>query len=1373
MSVWVILFAKLVLGTVTVRQSFSDFVGSQSEGFSYSLSDYFIGPNLNFTLNTTASSPWATVLSNPFTFNLNTQATVSGSSSASNLSNNRKLRSYVNSSNATCILSYYASNLTSYSVSNNTLIQQWTTKIDNTANNVFINDIAVSRDNSFIYAVISYTTGTLTFTHHTALYMATSFLSGTPTFVLVPGYTFMPQQSIRIEVSGLYAAIVNSTSNSLTSAGTLTVYNITNPSNPANMTVVNTTSSPVDLAFYNAQTLIVADPSLGLLKYYLSNATNTTNTTEVTLINQLSQTNITSIDISGAMGVVALNKSVLLVDLDDFVIDELVNLFSSDGTVGETAVSGKLVGDIAFVNTFSASSNVAIVDFDLLPNQGLIKNWNLASVQTGAFDPYGPYEVFMNADGTYSYVRVDTFITSLANLTIGEWTFSGFTNNQNFTASIVASVGPNTLDNATLTFTGYSVDPNSVVGFSNNSFFTEAVPLELDTNSVYIDLTTSLYANQYFGGSYQQYNVSLVALPNITVTYQKPSKTSASTLLSSLNSTVISGGEGYFILTDGQIVTLYNFTGSQSTVQYSYNSSADADLTSPITAAVWSNGCIVAYSSQANYIQQAYEDSTAGVTDMTCTSLKTSFGYVFCGNSANVTIFSFLPNSVSMVGFVNATTLGLTSLNIADVTFATSTEGYLSRDFVILADASGVIAVSLDQLSASAYQYFGPIGNGTFVSQAVTTGDQFAIVHTDGAVDIYYASYGSAPSLSSRLSGRGNLISASYVSGILSLQYLTEVDIVDLYANAVSAFYTSYMAPACPSASASADFVYVLSLCQLSSYFKLGLSSSLSATQIYGVRTEAGSALNYPLMMTIATSVPYFDSAMTVATGSITAFNSLSSATVPFTLQVTNNGPYLVTTFNQPSLTVDYWQSTTIPVLEYFIGQDLEFILNVNGENPVYEAYSFTYSPIVLNPKIYLSSNYTTVANITGFELNPAFSAVITDTELYFQNNSDTSILNSYDLSSNCTSTSSVSSTALGNGVYAAFVLCMENSLIQNRVAVILTADSEIKALTPNTVPYSLVKTVPLDSQSTLVYYVTPSQNPAGSLLETSFIVDYISFSSAGSDVQFSSYEYTFLDFGIDSLSISAIDSYYTGSSAYVYMADASWGIRVFNVSYNTTTHLITQDFINSIETNSTNPVSIGICGTWLFLGGQDEQIYQYSLSDPTTPVFNQSFYTTGNFTGVNGNINCNAEFDPTYVAVPMMTTDGSSFTTRILSLQANSTSAIYADLTYDFDIATGANYFVNYTTVRALAGQSLIDYKVSVPTLYVQPMTATQYAQVIEHFGTDVFDVYITASNDYVTVNSEVFTLTRSENPDNDDNDDDDDSAMWLALAAGVFILV
>jgi hypothetical protein len=1369
MSIWVILFAKLVLGTVTVRQSFSDFVGSQSEGFSYSLSDYFIGPNLNFTLNTTASSPWTTALSNPFTFSLNSQATVSGNSTALNLSNNRKLRSYVNSSNATCILTYYASNLTSYSVADNTLVQQWTTKIDNTANNVFINDIAVSRDNSFIYAVISYTTGTETLTYHTALYMATSFLSGTPTFVLVPGYTFMPQQSIRIEVSGLYAAIVNSTSNSMTSAGTLSVYNITDPSNPANMTVVNTTSSPVDLAFYNAQTLIVADPSLGLLKYYLSNATNATNTTEVTLISQLSQTNVTSIDISGGNGVVALNKSVLLVDLDDFVIDELVNLFSSDGTVGETAVSGKLVGDIAFVNTFNTSSNVAIVDFDLLPNQGLIKNWNLASVQTGAFDPYGPYEVFMKADGTYSYVRVDTNTTSLANLTVGEWTFSGFTNNQNFTATIVASVGANTLDNATLTFTGYSIDPNSVVGFSNNSFFTEAVPLDLDTDSVYINLTTSLYANQYFGGSYQQYNVSLVALPNITVSYQKPSKTSASTLLSSLNSTVISGGEGYFILTDGQTVTLYNFTGSQSTVQFSYNSSADSALTSPITAAVWSNGCIVAYSSQANYIQVACGGSFVGITDSTCTSLKTSFGYVFCGNSANVTIFSLLP-TVSAVGFVNAETLALSSLNISDITFATSTEGYLSRDFLILADASGVIAVSLDQLSASTYQSFGPVGNGTFVSQAVTTGDQVAIVHTDGAVDVYYASYESAPSLNSRLRGRGNLISASYVSGILSLQYLTEVDIVDLYANSVSAFYASYMAPACPSALASADSVYVLSLCQLSSYFKLGLSSSLSATQIYGVRTEAGSALNYPLLMTITTDVPYYNSAMTVATGYITAFNSLSSATVPFTLQVTNDGPYLISTFNQPALTVDYWHNATIPVLEYFIGQNLEFYLNVNGENPVYEPYSFTYSPIVLNPKIYLSNNYTTIANITGFDLNAAFSAVITDTELYVQDNTDMSILNSYNLSSNCTS---VSSASLGSGVYAAFVLCMENPLVQKRVSVILTADNQTGVGLPNTVPYSLVKTVPLNSSSTLVYYVTPNQDSAGSFLETSFTVDYISFSSAGSDVRFNSLEYTFADFGLDSLSISAIDSYYTGSSAYVYMADASWGIRVFNVSYNTNTNLTAQALINSVKTNSTNPVSIGVCGSWLFLGGQDEQIYQYNLSDPTTPVFYQSFYTTGNFTGVNGNIDCNANFDPTYVAVPIMTTDGSSFTTRILSLQANSSSAIYADLTYDFDIAAGANYFVNSSTVRALAGQSLIDYEVSVPTLYVQPMTAAQYAQVIEHFGTSIFDVYLTVTNDFVTVNTEVFTLARSDVPDNDDNDDDDDSAVWLSVVAGVFILV
>jgi hypothetical protein len=1362
MMIWAILFVKGVIGAVIIRQPFSEYVGSQSEGFAYSLSDYFVGPNLNYSLSSASSSQWNSTFNNPFTFSLDSQASFDESTAAASLSNSRKLRSYTDSSNATCILSYYSNNLTSYRIQDNSLNLQWSILIDNSADDVFINDIAVSPDNAFLYAVLSYSTDRTTFV--SAVYIAYDFLEGAPTFSMVSGFTLSPQQAIRIEVSSLYAAVLNSTSSSLSSAGTLSVYNITDPANPSNVTVVPSTNNAADLAFYNAGTLIVADTQQGLLKYYLDNNT-------VTLLSQLTQPDISSIDISGSFGIVALDSSVLLVDIDAMVVDEIVNLYSSNGTARATAVSGKMIGEVGFVNSYTDSSNVAIVDFDLLPDQGLVKNWNLAAVQTDDFDPYGPYQVFLNPDGSYAYVRIDNSITSLASLTTGEWTFSGFTDSQNFTANITAFIGSNTLINATLAFTGTSISPDSVVSFSNNSFFTATVPLELETSAVYFELVTPLYASQYFGGSYQTYNLSLEAVLGVEVGYELPSKTIKTSVAAS-NATAVSGGEGYYVLTDGQTVTAYSFTGGNSTVLYSYNASADLNLTAPITAALWVNDCIVSYSSQAQYLQRACAGSIEALPNMNCVTLKASFGYVFCGNSANVTVLNLSSDYSSEVAFINASSLGLPALNVSDITFSSATSGSAAQNCLVLADATGLLSVPLDQLGLATYTYYGPTGNTTSLSQAFTTEDQIIIAYTDGSVAVYSANYKSAPTLSRQLAGRGSLLSASSASGVLSLQYADLVDVVDLYADGLSALYTKFPSSPCPSAAVSADYCYVLTLCQLTSYVDLTSTSTLSAYQIQGTRSEPRSALKYAVLLSLNATAPYFDTVMTVATGNITAYNEYASATVPFTLQVSNKSPYVVSSFNQPSFTCKYDNSTTIPVLDYFLGQDLTFQVNVNGGYVAYEYNDFTYSPLVLRPKVELKSNYSEV-NLTGLDQGVNVTAVITESQVFVVDSALIGLYHYTNFSSYCINAHSVSLLELGNKTYSAFIICgLTSDTTSSRYSVTFSPSNKTELLYAGTSPYSFVKAVPLSSLSAFVYYVTPCRDSQGDFIETRFTGSYFYYYNDKASLQSDTPEYSFADFGIDSLSVAAIDSYYVDvNNVYVYMADATSGIRVFNVTHDPSTQLTTQDLVSSIDTNS-YPVSIGVCGDWLFVGSLNEQVYQYSLADPAAPVFNQSFYTTGNFTGVSGNINCNADFMPTYAVVPLLSNSG-SFTARVLSLQANSSSAIYADLTYG-SYSTGTSYFAYGATVRTLAGGALVDNKLSVPQLYVQPMTAAQYASVLEEYGTDVYDVFITASNDYVSFNSSTFTLVRSGVPDNDDNDDDDDSAsaMWLSLLAGALVL-
>lgn len=1375
MSIWVILFAKLALGTVTVRQSFSPYVGSQSEGFSYTLSDYFVGPNLNFTVNTTSSTPWTSALQDPFSISILSQATFKGSTAATQLSQNRKLRSYVDSSNYTCILAYYSNNLTSYRLQGNALVEQWTVDVDSSASNAFIQDIAVNENLGLIYAVVSFTTNSGK-NYFSQVYAAYNFLKGTPTFVLVPGYSLTPQQAVRIEISTQFAAILNSTNNSMTTVGSVSLFNISDPSNPIFIGNASGLTSPVDLGFYNTETLLVADSKMGLNKYYIYNNT-------VSLLNQLNQTGMTSIDISGQFGVSALSNKVVLMDLDALVVDELVNMFSSDGTASATAVSGKLLGDMSFVNTYiGSSSNIAVVDFDLLPNQGLARNWNLQSVQSGSFDEFAPFSIFMNADGSYSYVRLDTLVVTLAKITSGQWVLSGFTNAQNFTANVTAFVGANTNDNATLTFTGESMNPSTVIPYSNNEIFTGSVPLDLETNSVYIDLVETLYPNMYFGGSYQMYNVSLTTVGNVTVTTTQSSKTSMMSLAAPSTSTMVSGDAGVYILSDGQNVTTYNFTGTNSSAISSFNYSTVAP-SATVTAALYTNGIPVIYSSTN---QNIYSPSAPNPIEVpqSCNQFKKYGQYVFCGNSTSVYFYEIAASYINASGNFNATSLGLSQLNFSDITFGTGVSGYASMDYIILVNQTGLIAVSLQSLNTAS----APFGNVTAVSSTFTTGDLFAVVHTDGAVDVYTVNYNQLPSLLRTLPGKGTVVSAASSGGILSIQYGAFADVIDLYADGINAFYTTYTSTPCTSSAATANsYVYFLNLCQLNSYLRLGASATLQSMMVNGVRTSPSTALNYPLALTITTSDPYINTIATVATGNITAYNSQSSASVAFTLQVTNQSPYVVSNFEQAPVTLLYSQSMNVPLLSDFVGQNLEFYLNINQQYPTFDYSQFNYDPIVLYPKLVLmNTNSSYDAAALDVNLLSGLTSVVGNSMLYILSNSDmNTVLMQSNVTENYTYCDSISSFYMAaTNTTELFINCVNNltdsqTLNSTLVSVTVSAN-QITTNTPKAFSsiYSWVKSVTLSTASSLVYLVTDNQDSSGNFAETRFRLQYFYYFN-GYPALVDYFEFSFSNFGIDSLSISAIDSYFVSTNnAIVYMADSSWGIRIFNVTFDQSNNQVSQVLVNSIETSVTNPVSIGVCGDWLFVGGSDEQVYQYNLTaNVSSPVYVQSFYTTGNFTGAQGNIYCGDSFNPNYVVVPMISNTG-NFTGRVLSLVADSNSAIYADLTYDYTSTSGAVAFVSSNEVRALAGSALVDYSLNVPYLSIQSMTAAQFSYMIESYGTNVYDVFVTASNDVVSVNTTTFTLERSTpepSPDNDDSDDDDDSAvtLWLSIVTGLISLI
>lgn len=1385
MSLLLILFAKVVLGTVTVRQPFDTFVGSQSESFSFTLTDYFIGPNLNYSISTDSEAPWYITLNDPFNFTMLSQQYYKKGTSATNLSKTRKLRSY--RSDTTYILGYYSNNLTSYSFTNQTLTEIWTVFIDNSANNVFIQDIAVSATQNCIYAVVSYTTGTITTRHFTNVFIAKDFLQGVPNFVMVPGFQLLPQQSIRIEASGLFVAILNSTTNDLSSQGSVILYNVTDPVNPILVDSATGTHNPVDIGFYDFNTLIISDSVLGLQKYEVTND-------QVILYNELLQEGMGSLDFSGSYAVVTLSNTVVQVDVDAFVIDSFVNLYSSNASVPASAVAGKMVGSYSFVITQTINANLAVVDFDLLPNQGQVKNWDLAILQTGNFDQFGPYNLFQNADGSFAYVRLDNFIITLSVLTVGDWELSGFTTSDNFTASITAEIAGNTTDNATLTFNAISVGQEKMIPYSNNSIFDGQLSIDLETFSIYIDLDTEIFPNQYFGGSYQLYNVTLSPLLNVSLKIIQPDKVTFDTIGAYQNITSLSASGNVFIMSDGTDVSAYNVTGIPNYNKFFSFNFQDSFPGALVNSTLWTGESVITYSDEVPGIVIASDFAIESITPpQNCIQLKAYNGFLYCGNSSSIIVYELEPfSNPLLIATINATTFGISELSFSDITFGTGTANQASIDYLFIADKSGILVASLDQLSRTppVFTVYGPLGTSSNVLQALTTGDQFALVNFDGSADIYKVNYASYPTISQSLPGRGSAASASLAGGILLIQYAEIVDVIDLYADPLNAFYISYSSPACLSAAGFLNSTYSLSICNSSSTLTKGESlaqsdfvvANLTSVTIYGTRESSGSQLDYPITMSIYSSDVYYQTQGVIATGTIIAYNAYDSATIDFNVTIVNQSPYLISIFNETSITSEYNTSMQINISPYFIGQSLSYRLNINGD---FYPYTTEFLPATIAPK-YRTIDVEAINDAIDFYVCPGcnVSAILTETAVLLIDNLNlTEIVANINYSYPSSNCNSISSIYLGNNTYQMFLNCFENlstlgsdPLNIFRVGVntnLGTGVSEVSYY-PVLSAYYFIKSVLLSPLSCLNYQVTNNIDDDGNFVDTKFYVSYFYYFN-GMPINSDSWiEYSQESLGLSSLSISAVDSYYVDlNHAYVYMADASFGVRIFDVKYDIEADSLTQTLVTNLALDPIIPVSIGVCDNWLFVGGLNEDVYQYNLTlNPLSPEFVQSFYKTGNYSCVNGNIHCNAAFDPTLVVVPMIT-DNNLFDSRVLDLRAASYNAIYADLE-EIYYYSGSAYFTNSSRVRSLSSTVFYDFGLNEPILQINSMTHSQYKMMLEYFGTSSFDVYITAHNDYLYINTETFTLERTNgdspyDPDDHDDTDDDDAALELVVAAWV----
>jgi hypothetical protein len=271
-------------------------------------------------------------------------------------------------------------------------------------------------------------------------------------------------------------------------------------------------------------------------------------------------------------------------------------------------------------------------------------------------------------------------------------------------------------------------------------------------------------------------------------------------------------------------------------------------------------------------------------------------------------------------------------------------------------------------------------------------------------------------------------------------------------------------------------------------------------------------------------------------------------------------------------------------------------------------------------------------------------------------------------------------------------------------------------------------------------------------------------YSAPSNTPKFTVFSYDLFNLGLNTFSISAVDaSVHLNGTIAVYAADSTFGLRVFNAT----------DPFNFTLTSSVGihpaPISIGVCGDFLLVGDISEGVHKFSLEEPFKPVHIESYFKLGNKKGARGNIKCSASSNPQFAAVPLFNLDG-YFTIRILDLYEQAAFSIFTELTLSGQSSfkyPGTFEFLANSVLTVVSDNLKADYQISSPVLTYPAMTKNQYQEMLEHWDTNVFGLFISAFTADERLTTTQFYLQRT----GPTADYDDDSSHSVTLLISCFV--
>jgi hypothetical protein len=1391
----VMFFCLLFIGALAVQvkllQEFGTLFVAQNEVFKVPLSQYFAGPDLSFSFADQAVKDLSLV--DPFSLEILVDIPYHTPESAGvERAPNLKLKT-LRVGESQYVISYFSNNLVLVQQSAKTLEVLWDIPLTSLLKSPVIVDVEVPPSGCCFVLAVMHTTWD-DWTIHDLFTLDTSTLTSPKHPKSLSISEVHELKDLFLSASESYLVVIGLSSSSPSQTRQLLIFQT--PCNPSLVEIrrrftFTDSFQPVAAQFLDNDTLVVVDAVYGLVQLKVS----VLGSVETQVLPLARYGTSVSFDFQGTTGVVGMDDATIVVDLSNWSIKALHPLVQLDAVSPAKAANVELQDGFVFVNSYSdVSKNLALIDLSLPPSQSLVRNWSMLEEVPAFFNPFAPFAVFSNQDGTYSYVRHDFNGLRLIQLTVGEWTLEGVPMIPQQTVTITAANRITSSNSVHSSLTLMSIASSSIVAVRNMRAVEYPIEVEMymKGRDSYVE---SLEIGSYFQGKDLSYKLEWEFSPYFELRTEITDEVIVQATSPLLDEQPIQGAEDSLVQLGTEVLVYWiePFTAVTSIV---------LPGNAVATQALSRQGVLYLYSATAQavfgYKDFLFNPTYIGSwqTAVPCTFFKKYNSYAFCGCSAALEVFTFTAEGELQSLF--ELTKEEPPFEIVDFTAGSAYFGPFSRDFVYLLDQTlGLVYFRLDLITTSttSVELSRPISQPSDITFLCSTGDQVTAIHTNGDIEMYSILYNEPPYLNKTLSLHSEVTAADFTPDFFAVQHGDSLSLIDPYASTTSVIMKMYANN--PRLAFAAIEGAKPSLVR-ETYS--GSTYSYEVITLHRQRPAPSSPYSLSSKVSVYASQPE-DIERTVyeIAGVLLASNSESSLEVKTVMRIFNSGQVIVSKHDLPTsaLDINYAQSYSLDLDSVFSGQDVQLRLIINDILPALSYHKFNADPAVLLPKVELTDYASTDCSRPFFDM-----AVLAEEKLVLVTSKEAVLIfavtdalqsrdfppaalyDSISFATHLNETASCYDIEVGQragGTLVFFTACQYSnapSLIDQFTFVEWTYEVTSRVVLSVQVRLTPFFPAKLKAKSPYLLGVDRAQ-PAGSIVYTNNHLMWTTSSEIHTE--------DFYSLNLDSFYASAVDALIAkDNQLFIYVADSQYGLRVLRVD-KAKAHVVFSLPLHSPA------VSLGVCGSVLFVGDSVGAVFYYDLKHPEHPVFLGEYFKTEAYTGLQGAIECSyMHNDLQYISVPLLSASG-DFTIRVFDFLAAKLSAIFYDITMsplcDVNHSCAAEFLDNSLT--GLSQVKMLNFRLRSPYLDIQAMTEEQHKLMEDKWGTTQFQLKLLATNDFYHLNSSTILLSREgpthhpddhpddhpdEHPDEhpDDHPDEHKSLSWWVWGfVGVAVLV